>query len=197
LAKELNMPSNIRTALVLAFAALLAACAAPSHQVMLNPEPAVSPSEAGKSRVVTVQVADTRGRPHLGRPRQSEGGSAIIFTEQNIAEVVGAGVVASLEKKGFRAQVSPMGRRNLRVEVRALERTIEGPEFVAEALLEVTAVNESGDPGRRYRSQYRARYAERRPVDSRVVSERVLNAALNQALTQLVQDEKLLEFLAR
>lgn len=191
------MRTFFRLALVGGLIALVSACAAPSHQITLDPRPKVSASEFGQGRGLSLQVGDKRGRAHLGRPRQEEGGSAIIFTEQNIANVVAYGVRSGLEAQGFRPLVGPVGRRNLRIDVRTLERTIEGNEFVAVAVLEATAINDSADPGRRYRSQYRARYAERRPLDSRQVSERVINTALEQAIAQLLQDQNLLEFLVR
>lgn len=187
-----------RLATVAALLLMLAACAAPSHRVALNAEPAVSSVDFGQGRSLNLVVRDTRERSHFGRPRQGEGGDAIIYSEQNVAELLTRGLSSGFRAKGFTPQpAAQLGRRGVQVELRLLERNIEGNEFVAEAHIEVVAVNEAGEPGRRYRSQYRARSGERRPVDNVQVSERVLNAALNQALGRMLEDEKLLEFLAR
>ncbi len=178
--------------------ALLTACATPSHRIELTAEPALSPADVGGDRSLNLLVRDLRPQAEFGRPRQAADGESVIYTEQDVAGVVAAALDRGLQAKGFRPrQTAELDRRGVQVDLKVLQRQLEGSQFVAEALLELVAVNESGRPGRRFEAQYRARQSEWRPLDGPLVSERVINGALNRALNQLLEDEKLLDFLAR
>ena len=175
----------------------IAACAAPSHEIHLAPSPEIEPATVGRNYVVALHVDDQRARSYLGRPRQDEGGSGIIFTEQDVAEVVGSAVAEAFGQRGFRIRTGAdiEEPRTLQVRLIGLERTHEGREFRAEAILEVVATNAHGEPDRRYRSRYRARYAEERPLDTPALSERLINRALSEAVSHMALDDGLADFL--
>ncbi|RFA30534.1 hypothetical protein CAI21_05670 [Alkalilimnicola ehrlichii] len=192
------MPIALRLFAVLCVASLLGACATQSHQISIQPEPEVSASSVGQGRSVGLVVRDMRERADFGTPREADDSDAIIFTEDDVAQALLAGLDQGFQAKGFQPQArNELGRLGVEVRLLTLERRMEDRHMLAEAALEVVAVNEAAKPGSRYRSQYRARQGERRPLDSAAVSERVINGALNQVLTRLLEDEQLLEFLAQ
>jgi len=176
---------------------LAAACAHAPQPISLNPVPKVAEHPVGKFAAVAVRVVDAR--PAAGAEAVP---SVRVAREQypiknDVVEAVRTQVVNGLERQGFRPGPGDGGGRSLTVEVRLLEHGVlagfGSSDINATAALRAVARRADGT----YEVTHQVN--EHRKVafgPTRKDVAATVNGALEGALQRVLEDGKLLDFLA-
>lgn len=188
--------------LVLALPLLLpGACAHTPQAIPLHPMPKVAEHAVGKLLPVAVRVVDARPAPGAGRadvPSVRAARERFPITGDAV-EAVGAQVLGGLERQGFRPAPAQGegGERALTVEIRRLDHGVlsgfGSSDIDATAALTATARR----PGGTYEVTHQVN--EHRQVafgPTRKDVAATVNGALEGALQRILEDDRLLDFLA-
>lgn len=178
-------------------ALLLAACAHGPQPVTLHPAPETPTSGLGRGEMVAIQVADLRPDPSLSDV------PATVATRQNfpirgdVLEVVLGQVADGLAQQGFEPVTAGEAPVSLTVEVQRLDHWVLTGFGVSDihAVAALNAVARRG--GASYEVLYRVDQHQRvvfRPRQADV--EETVNDALSGVLARVLEDERLLAFLA-
>jgi uncharacterized lipoprotein YajG len=178
---------------------LAAACVHAPQPVVLNPMPKISGQAVGKLLPVAVRVADARPAPGTADVPSVRDAREQYPITTDVVGVVRAQVMSGLDLQGFRpapATGADAGR-SLTVEVRVLELSVL-PGFGSSdinAAAALTAIARRADATYEVTHQVN----EHRKVffgPTRKDVAATVNGALGEALRRILEDEKLLAFLA-
>jgi uncharacterized lipoprotein YajG len=190
-------PRSMHLAGYLIATVLLNGCAWVHQDAALRLEPAVSPSKVGNGAVVAVRVIDRRPTRTIGF-RGVDSKNATITTSQDVAELFHASIVDGLTRKGFTA-VSDGNRpqRLLSIEIRQIEYKTDMEFFKGlvkvETLLNATCLKD----GARFNQAYRGNREETTlEAPGAKTNERLINGAISDAVQSLLEDDRLIGFLA-
>jgi len=178
-------------------AALFVGCAWVHQDATLKLDPAITPSSIGRNATVAVKVLDQRRSKTIGY-RGVDSKNAAITTDQNIAALFQVNIVEGLARKGFNAV--PYGEqpgRLLTVEIRQIEYKTDMDFWKgiiqAEAAINAWSVREDARHERIYRGQRKDTTLE---APRAKTNERLINGAISDAVQSLLEDERLIRFLA-
>ncbi len=179
---------------------VLFACVPKAQTVILKPAPAVEAGNMGKGIRVLVVTTDDRASGVLGS--QGATANATVSTDQNAAAVLEAQVVDGLRKKGFDAVTKTeagvaTSSRTLTVSLETLNYAAAGNAFSGDVHLKaaITAVATTGGAPleRTYRGEEDRKVGLSPTADANT---RYVNEILSDVLSRLLNDERLLNFLA-
>lgn len=176
---------------------LLCGCAWVHQDATLRLEPAITPSSAGRGATVTVRVFDQRRTKTIGY-RGIDSKNATITTDQDVAALFQAKILEGLTRKGFAAvPYEDQPGRLLTVEIRQIEYKTD-MEFwkgsaQVEAALNAWSVRDGARHERVYRGQRKDTTLE---APGAKTNERLINGAISDAVRNLLEDERLIRFLA-
>lgn len=190
---------------VIAFACLAlsvaaAGCAFQPHKpVVINPELAVKPKAIGQNKALLVNVVDERPRSTLGT-RGVRGVGAEIGVDGDIRVPIRRAVSDGLKQHGFSpaaAQVSD--GRELRIEIRNLDYGITqgfwaGTLRTECGLKAVCIVGNARPYEQLYRGEFQTSLQVVQPEDA---NERYINSAVTDAVNAMLNDDALMQCLAR
>ena len=176
---------------------LLCGCAWVHQDARLKLDPAITPSSAGRGATVAVRVFDQRRTKTIGY-RGVDSKDASITTDQDVAALFQAKILEGLARKGFNAV--PYGEqpgRLLTVEIRQIEYKTDMDFWKGiiqvEAALNAWSIRDDARHERIYRGQRRDTTME---APRAKTNERLINGAISDAVQNLLEDERLVRFLA-
>jgi uncharacterized lipoprotein YajG len=175
----------------------LAGCAWVSQTATLKLEPRTLPSKVGQGRTVAVRVVDRRPTHTIGY-RGLDSKNAAITTKQNLADLFQQKLLESLAGKGFTAiPYDGAPGRLLLVEVREIEYTTDMEFWKGIVRAEAELVASMVKDGVKFEQAYLAERKETAmEAPSAKANERLINDAVSGALQKLLEDERLLRFMA-
>lgn len=183
--------------LTVTIAGLFAGCAWVHQDATLKLDPAITPSSIGRDATVAVKVLDQRRSKTIGY-RGLDSKNATITTDQDVAALFRAKIVEGLSRKGFNAV--PHGEqpgRPLTVEIRQIEYKTDMDFWKgiiqAEVAISAWSVREDASYERIYHGQRKDTTME---APGAKTNERLINGAISDALQNLLEDERLIRFLA-
>ncbi|HKS36880.1 MAG TPA: YajG family lipoprotein [Verrucomicrobiae bacterium] len=183
--------------LTITIAVAFAGCAWVHQDATLKLDPAITPSSIGRDATVAVKVLDHRGSKTIGY-RGLDSKNASITTDQDVAALFQAKILEGLSRKGFNAV--PHGERPgrpLTVEIRQIEYKTDMDFWKgiiqAEAAINAWSVRDGASYERTYRGQRKDTTLE---APAAKANERLINGAISDALQNLLEDERLIRFLA-
>jgi uncharacterized lipoprotein YajG len=181
----------------LVVASWLAGCAWVSQTATLRLEPRTLPSKVGQGQTVAVRVLDRRPTHTIGY-RGLDSKNAAITTDQNVADLFQQKLLQSLASKGFTTiPYDGAPGRLLMVEVRKIEYTTDMDFWKGIVQTEAELVASMVKDGVKFEQVYLAERQETAmEAPSAKTNERLINAAASGALQKLLEDERLLRFMA-
>jgi uncharacterized lipoprotein YajG len=178
-------------------ASWLVGCAWVSQTATLKLEPRTIPSKIGQGRTVAVRVVDRRPARTIGY-RGLDSKNAAITTDQNVADLFQQKLLESLARKGFTAipHDGAPGRLVV-VEVRQIKYTTDMEFWKGIVQTEAELVASMVKDGVKFEQAYLAERKETAiEAPSAKTNERLINGAVSDALQKLLEDERLLRFMA-
>jgi uncharacterized lipoprotein YajG len=175
----------------------LTGCAWVSQTATLKLEPRTMPSKVGQGRTVAVRVLDRRPTHTIGY-RGLDSKNAAITTDQNVADLFKEKLLESLAGKGFTAiPYDGAPGRLLVVEVRQIKYTTDMEFWKGIIQTEAELVASMVKDGVKFEQFYLAERKETAvEAPSAKTNERLINSAVSGALQKLLEDERLLRFMA-
>ena len=148
---------------------------------------------------MAVHVVDERASKSLGRRGTAYGAAAEITAAQDLTVVVRDEVVAALEKKGFTTtDYTENAGTRLTVEIRLLEYSTSQGFWTGGVQVQGTLKAVARKDGRDFEKLYRSNKEERVGiVPTAETNEQWINEALSDVLQQLLDDQNLINFLAK
>ena len=175
----------------------LTGCAWVRQTATLKPDPRTVPSKIGQGTTVAVRVLDRRPSRTIGY-RGLDSKNAAITTDQNVAELFQQKLLEGLTRKGFTAiPYDGAPGRLLVVEVRQIEYTTDMDFWKGLVQTQAELVASMVKDGVKFEQVYLAERKETAlEAPSARTNERLINEAVSGALQKLLEDERLLRFLA-
>jgi uncharacterized lipoprotein YajG len=182
---------------LLAVVVIAAGCAWVPQNARLKVAPTVAPSEQGRGVTIAIEVLDRRMTTTIGR-RGVDSEDAPITTKQNLSVLVRNALIAGYAKKGFNA-IPHEGEpgRVLTVELNTLAYTTDMDFWKGIVMTEAVLTASIVKSGVRFEQVYAGRRKETTIEAPRArTNERLLNEALAEAVKGVIEDPRLLRFLA-
>lgn len=181
----------------LVLGAMLTGCAFQPQKVTLQPAVAITQGTEGQGVSVEVRVVDERPSTSLGRRGTAYGAAAEITAGSDLEAVVRNKISEALSAHGFNVNDGGASDARLKVEVHLLEYSTSQGFWTGGVQIQGALKAVAAKGGGTYEQMYRSNREERvAVVPTAKTNEEWINSALSDVLTQLVSDQKLIEFLA-
>lgn len=177
---------------------LLSGCAFSPQKANLQPVVNIAQGVEGQGISVAVQIVDERPSKSLGRRGTAYGAAAEITAGSDLEVVVRDKVTEGLVAHGFTVNSAGASDARLTVEIRLLEYSTSQGFWTGGVQIQGALKAVARKAGNDYEQMYRSNKEERvAVVPTAKTNEEWINAALGDVLSQLVSDQKLIEFLSR
>ena len=190
---------RIAGALAAVAALVIQGCALKPQNLHLDPDVAYSGQATTSETLIGFTVADARPTKKLGKVGDPNKELVDVSLEEDFVPLITERLTTGIEKRGFSVVPwSPAITRSLEVRIDSLVlNSVKTPvTFETELRAEVTAA--ASNERERYERVYYVRsYQETAGPPYERHSNKLVNQAISQALTEVLNDDKLFEMLAR